>query len=401
MDYPIILTPDGKPQAVLHHAYNIWVEDELLTTSGGYETLTFNLSNQDRKRVMLNNEQEIELQGRRYVVRVVEDLKNNSNVCTVLCDASWYDLNDGELKHLMHSEELTIDAPTAVAQQLENTGWTAGTVDIEAAFQSRKSKSQETSLYNLRQISKIFGGDLFFDTSAKSVSLLSNMGVYHQKIFCYEKNTTSIKRTVDTRNMFTRVTVIGKDSQGDDVTVEDINDGKDYVENFEWFDKVGLPRKIKWLRKTDDRYSVKENILDYMNSLLAIYSKPSVSYELHVSLFDVSPNLGDYVYVKDSDLGIDGWLRVVSRKKNVLQSHLSTVQLETTKRTIVEALVSNTATSSDVQNTLIEIATPDNEIKLPTGIEDWVMQFKDGEWRATNVIGDINAILDRLNGEVF
>lgn len=401
MDYPIILTPDGKPQAVLHHAYNIWVEDELLTTSGGYETLTFNLSNQDRKRVMLNNEQEIELQGRRYVVRVVEDLKNNSNVCTVLCDASWYDLNDGELKHLMHSEELTIDAPTAVAQQLENTGWTAGTVDIEAAFQSRKSKSQETSLYNLRQISKIFGGDLFFDTSAKSVSLLSNMGVYHQKIFCYEKNTTSIKRTVDTRNMFTRVTVIGKDSQGDDVTVEDINDGKDYVENFEWFDKVGLPRKIKWLRKTDDRYSVKENILDYMNSLLAIYSKPSVSYELHVSLFDVSPNLGDYVYVKDNDLGIDGWLRVVSRKKNVLQSHLSTVQLETTKRTIVEALVSNTTTSSDVQNTLIEIATPDNEIKLPTGIEDWVMQFKNGEWRATNIIGDINAILDRLNGEVF
>lgn len=400
MDYPILLTPDGKYEAILNHAYGIMVEDELLTTSGGYETLKFTLSNYDRKRRLLANEQLIEVQGRRYVVRVIEDLKNGSNVCTVTCDAAWYDLNDGELKHLMHHTESTIDAPTAVDQQLEGTDWTVGTVDVAGTRNKRTSESKETSLYNLRQVSGAFGGDLYFDTVNRTVSLLANMGIRHQKVFCYEKNTTSIRRTVDTRNLFTRYTLIGKDADGNEVTVEEINDGKDYVENFEWYDWAGLPRKIKWYRETDARWSDKQNMLDHMNSWLNAYSKPVISYELDVSLFEISPNLGDYVYVYDKDLNIGNWLRVVSRKKNVLQPHLSTVQLESTKRTIVETIVSNTTTSQQVQETVTEIVTPNSEVKLPPGTEGWIMQYVGGKWKASNILGDINAILDNINGEV-
>ena len=401
MDYPILLTPDGKYEAILNHAYGIMVEDELLTTSGGYETLKFTLSNYDKKRRLLSNEQLVEVQGRRYVVRVIEDLKNNSNICTVTCDAAWYDLNDGELKHLMHDTEQQIDAPTAVAQQLEGTDWSVGTVDVPGTRNKRTSQSQDTSLYNLRQICGAYGGDLYFDTVNKTVSLLEHMGISHQKVFCYEKNTTSIRRTVDTRNLFTRYTLIGKDSEGKDVTVEEINDGKDYVENYEWFDWAGLPRKIKWYRKTDDRWSDKENMLEHMNSWLKEYCKPIISYELNVSLFEVSPNLGDYVFVYDKDLNIGNWLRIVSRKKNVLQPHLSTVQLESTKRTIVETIVQNTTTSQTVQNAITDISTPDNELKLPPGTEDWIMQYKNGKWKASNILGDINTILDKINGEVI
>lgn len=400
MDYPILLTPDGKYMAILNHAYNIIVEDELLTTANGYETLTFMLSNYDRKRRLLANEQLVEVQGRRYVVRVIEDLKNGSNVCTVTCDAAWYDLNDGELKHLMHHTEEQIDASTAVLQQLEGTDWSIGTVDVEGTRNKRTSQARDTSLYNLRQISGSFGGDLYFDTAQRKVSLLSNMGMRHQKVFCYEKNTTSIRRTVDTRNLFTRYTLIGKDAEGNDVTVEEINDGKDYVENYDWFDWAGLPRKIKWYRNTDDRWSNKENMLEHMKSWLKEYCKPVISYELDVSLFEVSPSLGDYVYVHDKDLNISNWLRVVSRKKNILQPHLSTVQLESTKRTIVETIVTNTTVSTDVQETVSQIATPDMELKLPPGTEGWIMQYENGKWKASNILGDINSILDQINGEV-
>ena len=43
--------------------------------------------------------------------------------------------------------------------------------------------------------------------------------------------------------------------------------------------------------------------------------------------------------------------------------------------------------------------TGDGEIKLPPGTEDWVMQYKNGKWKASNVLGDINQILDNINGE--
>lgn len=400
MDYPILFTPDGKYEAVLDGAYNIIVEDELLSTSGGYETLTFRMSNYDAKRRLLANERELEVQGRRYIIRVIDDVKNSSNICTVTCDALWYDLNDGDLKYLMHSDQTTIDATVSIRQQLEGTGWTIGTVNVEGTRPAHTAESVETSLYNLRQISGNFGGDLFFDTCLRTVSLLKNMGIRHQKIFCYEKNTKSIKRTVDSRNLFTRFTLIGKDAQGNEVTVEDINGGKDYVENYHWTDLVGLPRKIKWHKKTDDRFSNKENMLEYMQNWLATYSRPTVGYELDVSLFEVSPNLGDYVYVRDTDLGIDGWLRVVARKKNILEPHLSTVQLETSKASIVNTIVSTSAASQDFEQMVSQVMTPDLELKLPPGTEDWIMQYKNGRWKASNVIGDINRVLDMLNGEV-
>lgn len=401
MDYPILLTPDGKYEAILNHAYSITVEDELLTTSNGYETLKFLLSNYDKKRSLLANERMVEVQGRRYVIRVIEDLKNNSNVCTVTCDAVWYDLNDGDLKYLMHTENTTIDAEESVSQQLEGTEWTVGVVDVGGTRPAHTSEAKETSLYNLRQIAGNFGGDLCFDTVNYKVSLLANLGVRHQKIFCYEKNTTSIKRTVDTRSLYTRFTLIGKDADGNDVTVEEINDGKEYVENFEWYDQCGLPRKVKWYRNADDRWSNKENMLEYMKSWLANYSKPTISYELKVSLFELCPDLGDYVYVLDKDLKIEGWLRVVSRKRNILQPHLSTVQLESTKRTIVETMVTTTSTSQQLQEVVSTVVTPDGALKLPAGTEDWIMQYKNGEWKASNILGDINAVLDAINGEVI
>ena len=401
MDYPIILTPDGKYEAILNHAYNIIVDDELLSTSGGHETLTFLLSNYDRKRRLLANERILEVQGRRYIVRVIEDLKNNSNVCTVSCDALWYDLNDGELKHLMHTDKEKIDAPEAVAQQLEGTDWTVGVVDVEGSRDKHTSDATETSLYNLRQISGIYGGDLKFDTINQTVSLLANMGIKHQKVFCYERNATSIKRTTDTRNLFTRYTLIGMDADGKDVTVADINGGKDYVENYDWFDWSGLPRKIKWYRQKDQRWSDKQNMLDHMHSWLKVYSQPIVGYELDVSLFEISPNLGDYVFVYDKDLNIGNWLRVVSRKKNVLQPHLSTVVLEATRKTIVETIVSNTMDSELVQEVKNELTTPNGELRLPPGTEGWVMQYVGGVWKATDVLGNINSILDHINGEVL
>lgn len=444
MNYPIVINFEGKYEAVLDKAYNIMLQDELLTSGSGYETLTFCISNHDKKRKFLMNEKGVELDGRTYTIKMIEDLKNGSNVCTVTCDAGWYDLNDGELKDLVYADRVTgtpselitnelagvtgILVPRTPAElltyQLAGTGWTIGKITVTGGIKSEASQGVETVLHNLREICTRFGGDLYFDTKKKKVSLLANMGRKHQKIFCYEKNTSSIKRTIDTRDLFTRFTLIGKDADGNEVTVAKINDGKDYVENYSWFDKIGMPRKIKWYKKTDDRYSDKPNMLEYMTNWLAQYCKPVIGYELNLSLFEFTPSLGDYVFVYDKDLGIAGWLRVYSRKKNILQPHLSTVQLEAVKKTIVESIVS---TSVDVAKTETQIENITADTILPAGTEDWIMQYEGGKWKAqpivgavlpigmrgdvlqydghdwvaSNVIGDINSVLDSINKEVY
>ena len=180
------------------------------------------------------------------------------------------------------------------------------------------------------------------------------------------------------------------------MTIESINDGKDYVENYDWYDSMGLPRKIKWYKKTDDRYSNVENMKSYMESWLEIYSHPVIGYELSISMFELTPELGDYVYIYDKELRIRGWLRIVSRKRNILQPYLSTVQLESTKKTIVETIVSNTVTSTKVEEVIQSGGTVGGSSQLPTGTENWIMQYKDGRWIASNALEEIDARIQAL-----
>ena len=392
MKYPILLTSDGRYQTILNHAYNIIIEDEILSTSGGYETLTFNISNDDARRYDLKNERMVEVDKRVFVIRLLEDVKGDLNICTVTCDALWYDLNDGELRYLMHTESAeTLDATTAISDQISNTDWHLGTINITSTRERRTADEKQTSLYNLRQIASIYGGELKFDTQGRSVSLLADMGERHQEIFCYEKNTTSIKRSIDTRSLYTRFTLKGKDG----ITISSINDGVEYLENYSWYDNMILPRKIKSYEKQDDRFTNSSSMKEYMEQWLDVYSKPIISYELSVSLFDFTPNLGDYIFVYDRDMKLGDWLRVMSRKRNILQPHLSTIELESTKKTIVETIVSNTITTTEVQ----EAQVNGNQVLLPEGEEGYVMQYKSGKWKATNIIGDINKVLDSINGE--
>lgn len=305
----IILTADEKIEDIIDKAYDIIVKTEMLTRTNGYETLEFKIPFNYSKRDLLFNEKRIEVDDRRYIVKVIDDSKSSSNVTTITCDATWYDLSDGEL--LNHKSTAKFTARAAIDEQLVGTGWTCGICEIETTHQFTLNE-KNTRLYNLRYIHKLFGGDMWFDTKNKTVNLYSVMGEKTENIFKYEKNISGIKRTIDTRNLITRLTLTGKDG----IDISEVNDGVPYVENYGYYDQMGLPRVLKSYEKKDERFTNKAYMKWYAEQWLSQYALPVVTYQIIPSIIKDMVQLGDYIYVIDSQLGLEKWLRILAMEEN-------------------------------------------------------------------------------------
>lgn len=305
----IILTADEKVEDIIDVAYDVIVKTEMLTRTNGYETLEFKIPFNYSRRDLLFNERRVEVDDRRYIIKVIDDSKSSSNVTTITCDATWYDLSDGEL--LNHKSTAKFTARAAIDEQLVGTGWTCGICEIETTHQFTLNE-KNTRLYNLRYIHKLFGGDMWFDTKNKTVNLYSVMGERTENIFKYEKNISGIKRTIDTRNLITRLTFTGKDG----IDISEVNDGVPYVENYGYYDQMGLPRVLKSYEKKDERFTNKAYMKWYAEQWLSQYALPVVTYQITPSIIKDAVQLGDYIYVIDSQLGLEKWLRILAMEEN-------------------------------------------------------------------------------------
>lgn len=305
----IILTADEKVEDIIDVAYDVIVKTEMLTRTNGYETLEFKIPFNYSKRDLLFNERRVEVDDRRYIIKVIDDSKSKDNITTITCDATWYDLSDGEL--LNHKSTVKFTARAAIEEQLVGTEWTCGVCEIETTHQFTLNE-KNTRLYNLRYIHKLFGGDMWFDTKNKTVNLYSVMGERTENIFKYEKNISGIKRTIDTRNLITRLTFTGKDG----IDISEVNNGVPYVENYGYYDQMGLPRVLKSYEKKDERFTNKAYMKWYAEQWLSQYALPVVTYQITPSIIKDAVQLGDYIYVIDSQLGLEKWLRILAMEEN-------------------------------------------------------------------------------------
>lgn len=305
----IVLTVDEKVEDIIDKAYDVIVKTEMLSRTNGYETLEFKIPFDYSKRDLLFNERRLEVDNRRYIIKLIDDSKSSSNVTVITCDATWYDLSDGEL--LNHKSTAKFSARAAIDEQLVGTDWTSGIVEIETVHQFTLNE-KNTRLYNLRYIHQTFGGDMWFDTKKKTVNLYSQMGQKTNNIFKYTRNISGIKRTLDTRNLITRFTLTGKDG----IDISAINGGVPYVENYGYYDQMGLPRQLKSYEKQDERFTNTAYMKWYMEQWLVQYAFPTVTYQITPSIIREDVDLGDYIYVIDSQLGLGKWLRILAMKES-------------------------------------------------------------------------------------
>lgn len=302
-------------------AYNVVVSEQIITRTRGFETLEFDvpLANKivphlqpERKLYLYNNK-------RMYIIRTVTKTKAEQKICHVYCEALWYELLDHSYFSKPASDTIRYTLTQAVNQVLEGTGWTVGTVqsnDLHAY-----TIDQNTRLYVLKYISKVWGVEMHFDTVARTVSFYTDYGERTTDVYRFEPsgNVSTMSRTIDTQNLTTRIYMYGEDG----ITIADINGGFDYIEDYSWYDSQFATRVIKCYTIEDERFNDPEAMRAYMLEYLAIYSKPVITYEIELAVSEQKAGLGDYAYVQDYDLDIKIWTRIIEKETNYSEPQLS------------------------------------------------------------------------------
>ena len=324
-DNMVVVYGDGKPVAVLEHAYNIIATDEVNAES----FLDFDIFFTDAKRKYIDNQREVRIGGKAYRVKTVTDTKEHGKpkVTHVYAENLFYDLARAARKATAVFDTTT--AKAAMEYALMGTDWNTGRV----AFTTTKSfeSDRDNPLAVLRLVAELFYGELVFHPVEKTVDLVRRTGTDNGAAFHFRKNMKSIKRRADTSSLITRLYATGKDG----LTFASINDGLAYVENHDYTDEV-LVGTLDCSNFTDA-----EDVLSYAKLRVADYGKPNYSYELSVLyLEDVDGyrheyyGLGDTVRVIDEELGLDLRTRIVRMEKDILRPWDTKVELSTTVGTL-------------------------------------------------------------------
>ncbi|NLI70642.1 MAG: hypothetical protein GX364_07250 [Firmicutes bacterium] len=321
---PVVLDKTGAWEVVLENAYDVVVTGEV----NGADTLEFKLPYSDAKRMVLDNEKQVQIAGEIYRVRTLTDEKGSDIdgvVTTVYAEAAFYDLTFSQEKE---QKEFNAALPNeAMEYALEGTDWKVGRINVSTL--RSWSCQEKNSLAILRKVQQIHGGDLVFRNDSRTVDLLTFSGSDSGALFSYRKNLTGIKRVVDTRSLVTRLYAVGKDG----MTFASINGGKNYVEDYSYSNEV----RVSTLDCSS--FTNPYQMLEYANLRLAEYAKPRLSYVLTAMDLSVLTgyehehwDLGDIVTVNDNDLDLTVKTRVIRRAYNLQEPWKTVIELSTKLR---------------------------------------------------------------------
>lgn len=287
----------------------------------GEHTIEFSIAAKHRHGGAILPERAVEHAGIPYRVRRIETGREaGTPVLLVYCEEEFYDLAyAGQIDAREYQQVSALDA---LGDAVAGTGWSVGTVNVS----TRRTYAVEdtTPLELLRTVQENHGGDLVFDSVARSVSLVTRSGRDAGVAFLYGRGLTQSKRVVDTTSLVTRIYARNADGQ----TIASVNGGKPYVEDFTWTDEV---REATYdFAAGTSPYTM----LSMASATLANRSKPSYSYEFtvadlswrtgqEVDRFDT----GDQVTVVDDELGIRETQRIVRIEHDIVRPSQTKITL--------------------------------------------------------------------------
>ena len=258
---------------ILANGTALAVEDYCIKEKyNGINELSFSVPGDDIKIV---NEQSIHetTQNQAYLVKVV----NGDNITCEL------DLD--ELRSVQTDYDASATPHDHLDAALASVGWSL--VDYTGITEKRTITGALTPMEIIEQVENIWSGvTALYDTNEKKVTILCPENNKPQYTFLAEElNLRQLDIAGNSSTFCTRLRAKGADG----MTFADINDGKDYVENYTYSNRIIYGTAI-----IDERFTDKQSLKDYAQATLDANAVPAVSYECDV--VDVAAMDSDYSF---------------------------------------------------------------------------------------------------------
>lgn len=164
--------------------------------------------------------------------------------------------------------DTTIDEAARTA--LAGSGWTVGYCDVTK--RRNAGMMHVNTLGVIQNLCKAFMCEPVYDTKNKTVSFYQKRGEDKGVYFLAGLNLKRLQKKSGSHEFYTRVIPIGENG----LTIESVNDGKNYLENYQYSNKV-----LTYIWK-DESYTDAQALKEDAELWLADHAKPEVSYQAYV-----------------------------------------------------------------------------------------------------------------------
>ncbi|ELC8385969.1 phage tail protein [Clostridium perfringens] len=298
-----LLGENKKIIALLQNLKDLSIESIL---ESGDKTLSFSYAKEDKFYENIIEENYIRTKEDEFVIKSRDIGVDYTRFDCVL------NLEELEANIFDRFESVEQTITNVINLAIVGTGWTVNDNTLKKKRTVRCTN--KNALEIVKEIKKTYRVDIVFNTLEKKIEVYEKLGEDKGAYFIDSLNLTALQVQSDSYKFATRIIAEGKDN----LTFEDINGGKNYVENFQY------SKKIKTIYWKDERYTVKESLLEDARAKLEEISKPFNSYDASVlNLAELNPK---YKSILDYSLGDTITLLSKSNKVRDKQRIVKTVE---------------------------------------------------------------------------
>lgn len=231
----------------------------------GEDLLEFSLSISDEKINLLEEEGYIRTKDNEYVIKAIDPSDNFKRFsCNINVEALVG-------KAIASFDTSNNNVNDTIRLAIAGTGWILADNNITKRRTVRLTNTN--ALEVLKEVRKVFRVDIRYDAINKIIYVYEQFGEDRGVYFSDELNLKSFSIPSDTYDYATRLYPKGKDG----LTIASINNGKEYIENFQYSNKV---LELIW---EDNRYTDVNSLKEDAEVKLDELSKPKRTYQASIS----------------------------------------------------------------------------------------------------------------------
>ncbi len=242
----------------------------------GTQMMSFDLAINDKMANYLKNEALLRNEYNRYLLKAINARKTQ---CTYICEL---DMDEWHFRRpYMSTKDISTFQTKTLSEVLEKIkpqGWSIQNAHIRA---TRKTIELEgaTDYDVLMECQSAYDVTYDIDVLHKVIRVIDPNQVVDKGVYITPQlNLKELIRSGETSNFATRLVAYGaKQEDGSYLSFRDINNGNDYVSDNSYSNKV------VWAYWHDERYKLKENLLDAARKKLRELSHPEISFQVTVN----------------------------------------------------------------------------------------------------------------------